>query len=131
MKKPMAGTNAESYASPSCLPKIQYPMIHARGHNAKTNSRAARIRLPEPALGACARVRCGRGSWPKEVIVGCSPRWPRPSSSKAGDRVDLRRLTADSCRVGDRFTPSGAARPLSAPPDGAVLRVVIADDSYL
>ena len=64
--KPIAGTTAESYASPNCLPKIQYPTIQARGHKAKTNSRAARMRLP---LDSCARGRWGRGSWPKEVIV--------------------------------------------------------------
>jgi DNA-binding NarL/FixJ family response regulator len=33
--------------------------------------------------------------------------------------------------VGDRFTPSGGADPQPVPADGALLRVVIADDSYL
>jgi DNA-binding NarL/FixJ family response regulator len=34
-------------------------------------------------------------------------------------------------RVGDRFTPSGRLDPQPVPADGALLRVVVADDSYL
>lgn len=47
-------------------------------------------------------------------------------------RVDWPRLSADSFRVGDRFSLSASAdfhHPV--PSDGPVLRVVIADDSYL
>ena len=127
------GDDRESYASPSCLPKIQYATIHARGHNAKTKSRAARMRLPALGTRRLRRVRCGRGSWPKEVIVArCSPRSPRPSSSEAGDSGrDLRPARPQivvAWGIDSRLSGHG---PPPAPPDGAVLRVVVADDSYL